>query len=380
MATSLEILLAQPRGFCAGVERAIDSVEQALARFGTPLHVFHEIVHNGQVVEDLRQRGVVFVDDVSQVPRGEALVFSAHGVADAVLQAAQQRGLRIIDATCPLVSKVHQQVRQYSADGRRVILIGQVGHDEVEGTRGVSAAEPLEVVGSAADIAALDWPADTRAAYVTQTTLSIDDTAEMIDALRQRWPDLQGPNTSDICYASQNRQFAVRALARQVDAVLVVGARHSANAARLREVAEQAGVRAWLIEHAQELDPAWLDGLRRVGITAAASTPPALVDALCDRLVALGASPPRALPGELERVRFRLPSSLDTPVLPEQPEQSQTPPRLRPDPTAVRSGLGAHQSSSNSQAGAPIAAQATSCTVADGDTSTWNRRSKVAAK
>lgn len=373
----LEILLAQPRGFCAGVERAIDSVEQALARFGTPLHVFHEIVHNRQVVEDLRQRGVVFVDDVGQVPRGEVLVFSAHGVADAVLDAAQARGLRVIDATCPLVSKVHQQVRQYSADGRRVILIGQVGHDEVEGTRGVATSQPLSVVGTAADIAALDWPADTRAAYVTQTTLSIDDTADMIDRLRQRWPDLQGPNTSDICYASQNRQFAVRALARQVDAVLVVGARHSANAARLREVAEQAGVRAWLIEQADELDPAWLVGLQRVGITAAASTPPALVDALCDRLVALGASSPRALPGEVERVRFRLPAGLDTPVLPEQPHE---PPRLHPGPATVMSALGAHQSSSNSQAAAPIAAQATSCTRDAGDTRTWNKRSKVAAK
>lgn len=373
----LEILLAQPRGFCAGVERAIDSVERALARFGAPLHVFHEIVHNRQVVEDLRRRGVVFVDDVAQVPRGEVLVFSAHGVADAVLEAAQARGLRVIDATCPLVSKVHQQVRQYSADGRRVILIGQVGHDEVEGTRGVAAAEPLAVVGSAADIAALDWPGDTRAAYVTQTTLSIDDTAGLIDVLRQRWPDLQGPNTSDICYASQNRQFAVRALARQVDAVLVVGARHSANAARLREVAEQAGVRAWLIEEANELDPAWLAGVRQVGITAAASTPPALVDALCDRLVALGASAPRALPGEVERVRFRLPAGLDTPALPEQP---CAPPRLHPGPPAVMSALGAHQSSSNSQAGAPIAAQATSCTLEAGDTSAWNRRSKVAAK
>ncbi|MBQ0960508.1 4-hydroxy-3-methylbut-2-enyl diphosphate reductase [Ideonella sp. 4Y11] len=378
MATQpLQILLAQPRGFCAGVERAIDSVERALARFGAPLHVFHEIVHNRQVVDDLRGRGVVFVNDVAQVPRGEVLVFSAHGVADSVLDAAQARGLRVIDATCPLVSKVHQQVRQYSADGRRVILIGQAGHDEVEGTRGVAAAEPLEVVGSAADIAALNWPADTRAAYVTQTTLSIDDTAGLIDTLRQRWPDLQGPNTSDICYASQNRQFAVRALARQVDAVLVVGARHSANAARLREVAEQAGVPAWLIEHVGELNPAWLDGLQRVGITAAASTPPSLVDALCDRLVALGASAPRALPGEVERVRFRLPAGLDTPALPEQP---RAPPRLHPGPPAVMSALGAHQSSSNSQAGAPIAAQATSSTLDEGDTSAWNRRSKVAAK
>ncbi len=356
----MEVLLAQPRGFCAGVERAIETVRRALARYGAPLHVFHEIVHNTQVVDALRAQGAVFVDRVDAVPEGAVLVISAHGVGRSVRQQAAERRLRLIDATCPLVTKVHVQARQYAAEGRRVVLIGHAGHDEVEGTRDALAA-PLTVVGSVAEVQALDLPRYTAMAYVTQTTLSVDDTRELIAALAARWPRLRGPRVTDICYATQNRQTAVRALAARVDLVLVVGSAGSSNACRLQEVAAQAGTRAHRVTDADELDRAWFGPeVRRVGITAGASTPEHVVQQVCQRLMAWGAGAPRTLPGELEQVHFRLPAGVD----------DETDPGEAPYDQRI----------SNSQDGAPIAMQAVSTTRVRGCTSDWNRRSNVAAK
>jgi 4-hydroxy-3-methylbut-2-en-1-yl diphosphate reductase len=306
----MQVLLAQPRGFCAGVVRAVDIVQRALQRHGAPVYVFHEIVHNGHVVADLRGRGAVFVDDLDDVPPGAVTVFSAHGVANAVVRRAQERRLQVIDATCPLVTKVHLQARQQAALGRQVIIIGHAGHDEVEGTRG-AIDSVAHVVGDVQDVAALPLPVDAAVSYVTQTTLSMDDTREVIQALEQRFPALQGPKLADICYATQNRQNAVRDLARQVELVLVVGSRNSSNSCRLKEVARSRGVMAHLIEQASEIDPAWLHGVQRVGVTAGASTPEALVVGVCERLVALGARSVNALPGEPERVHFRLPAGLE---------------------------------------------------------------------
>ncbi len=311
----MDVLLAQPRGFCAGVVRAVEIVERALALHGAPVHVFHEIVHNGHVVADLRARGAVFVDQVDAVPVGAVLVFSAHGVADAVVQAARERHLRVIDATCPLVSKVHVQARRYAQTGRRVIIIGHRGHDEVEGTLG-SIGAPAQVVSDVADVQRLALPADAALAYVTQTTLSVDDTREVIAALESRFASIQGPQIGDICYATQNRQNAVRRLARQVDLLLVVGSRNSSNSCRLREVAQGCGVSSWLIEQADEIDPAWLRGVTRIGVTAGASTPESLVIGVCRRLAALGAGPARQMAGEPERVHFRLPPELVDDVAP----------------------------------------------------------------
>ena len=305
----MEVLLAQPRGFCAGVSRAIEIAERALELNGAPVYVFHEIVHNRHVVDDLAARGAVFVDDIEQIPPGSLTIFSAHGVSTAVVASARARSLRVIDATCPLVSKVHLQAQRYSKRGHAIIVVGHAGHEEVEGTRG-SVDGPVHVVGTLDEIAALPMPAGTPVAYVTQTTLSVDDTRELIAALEARYPDIVGPGLDDICYATLNRQRAVRGLAGAVDMVLVVGSANSSNANRLREVAEGQGVPAHLVERAAELDPAWFQGRRRIGVTAGASTPELLVQAVCARLRELGAAVIRELPGPAETMRFRLPEEL----------------------------------------------------------------------
>lgn len=306
---SADVLLAEPRGFCAGVVRAIDVVEQALELHGAPVHVFHEIVHNGHVVRTLERRGAIFVDHITDIPHGAVTVFSAHGVSQRVVSEAAARELKVIDATCPLVAKVHLQAQRYASRGCTVIIIGHVGHDEVEGTLG-SIDGPALVVSTVADVLLLQLPPETLLAYVTQTTLSVDDTRDIIAALVERYPQIQGPALSDICYATQNRQATVRVMARLVDVVLVVGARNSSNSCRLREVAEQQGVPAWLIEDASQIDPTWLLGTRCIGLTAGASTPEVLVQDVARRLRELGARSTERLPGKAEDVSFRLPSGL----------------------------------------------------------------------
>jgi len=305
----LQVLLAQPRGFCAGVVRAITIVERALELHGAPVYVYHEIVHNRRVVEDLRARGAVFVDTIADVPRGALLIFSAHGVGNAVVAEARERGLEVIDATCPLVSRVHARAQRYARLGYEIVVVGHPGHEEVVGTVGAVDGR-AHVVASCADVAALPIDPGARVAYVTQTTLSLDDTGEIIAALRARFAGLVGPALEDICYATQNRQRAVRALAAEVDVVLVVGARNSSNSTRLAEVARQYGCRAHLVADADELEPAWFADVGRVGITAGASTPEVLVQGVRDRLLALGAGSVRELPGTRERVSFRLPPAL----------------------------------------------------------------------
>jgi 4-hydroxy-3-methylbut-2-enyl diphosphate reductase len=305
----MDVVLAQPRGFCAGVARAIEIVERALARYGAPVYVYHEIVHNGHVVDDLASRGAVFVDEIASIPQGAVTVFSAHGVSHAVVAEAQVRGLRVVDATCPLVTKVHVQAQRYSRRGHTVVVVGHAGHEEVVGTTG-SVDGPVHVVGTLEDVAALPMPRDAPIAYVTQTTLSLDDTRELIEALEARYPAIVGPGLDDICYATLNRQRSTRAMARQVDLVLVVGARNSSNSNRLREVALQQGVPAYLVQTAADLDPAWLAGAGRVGVTAGASAPELLVQDVCARLVELGAGTVRELPGLAETVKFRLPEAL----------------------------------------------------------------------
>jgi 4-hydroxy-3-methylbut-2-en-1-yl diphosphate reductase len=305
----MQIVLAQPRGFCAGVVRAVAIVEQALGRFGAPVYVFHEIVHNGHVVADLRARGAVFVDDIDAIPTGAVAIFSAHGVADAVVRQAEARRLRIVDATCPLVARVHQRAQRYARLGFAVVIVGHRGHEEVVGTMG-SVEVPMYLVENLDDARALELPPGARVAYVTQTTLSLDDTREIIAELQRRFPGIEGPALDHICYATQNRQNAVRTLAAMVDRVLVVGARNSSNSNRLREVAAQMGVPALLIQDASEIDDAWLRGSRAVGITAGASTPEVLVSAVCARLRELGATAIRSAPGPVEQVTFRLPPGL----------------------------------------------------------------------
>lgn len=305
----MNVLLAQPRGFCAGVARAVDIAEQALERFGAPVYVFHEIVHNGHVVRDLASRGAIFVDDIADIPEGAVTVFSAHGVSRSVVDEADRRRLQVIDATCPLVTKVHLQADRYSQRGYTIIVVGHAGHEEVEGTRG-SVTGPVHVVGTVEEIDALPVSASTPVAYVTQTTLSLDDTRELIAALRERFPDIVGPGLDDICYATQNRQRAVQQLARRVDLVIVVGARNSSNTNRLQEVAADHGVPARLIEHADEIELIWLDGVEHVGVTAGASTPEHLVQGVCKKLQQLGAGSIRELPGIVETIRFRLPEML----------------------------------------------------------------------
>jgi len=305
----MQLLLANPRGFCAGVVRAIAIVERALELHGAPVYVFHEIVHNGHVVAGLRDRGAIFVDEIDAIPPGAVTIFSAHGVANTVLRQARSRGLNVIDATCPLVAKVHLQAQRYARLGYAIVVIGHRGHEEVEGTVGAIDA-PVHVVMTLADIERLPLAADVPIAYVTQTTLSLDDTRELIAALERRFASIVGPDVDDICYATQNRQNAVRFVARQVDLVLVVGARNSSNTSRLREVAAQQGVPAHHVQDASEIDPDWLTQVARVGITAGASTPEVLVRGVCERLVELGARSVRQIEGVAETVSFRLPAAL----------------------------------------------------------------------
>jgi 4-hydroxy-3-methylbut-2-enyl diphosphate reductase len=306
---TLRVLLAQPRGFCAGVERAIEIVERALAIHGPPVYVRHEIVHNQRVVENLRARGARFVREIDEIPEGAVTIFSAHGVARLVEDGAAARSLQTIDATCPLVSKVHHEGRRYASRSFEVVLIGHAGHPEVVGTMG-QIDGTVHLVTCVEDVAHLR-PADPdKLAYVTQTTLSVDDTRDIIAALRARFPAIVGPDTRDICYATQNRQTAVRALAADVDLLLVVGARNSSNSNRLREIGETAGIPAYLLENADGLDPAWLDGVESVGISAGASAPEELVQELLERLRASYDIVLETLSGVHENVQFRLPESV----------------------------------------------------------------------
>ena len=305
----LKVVLAQPRGFCAGVERAIDIVERALIKYGAPVYVRHEIVHNQRVVETLRARGAVFVEEVDEIPPGAITIFSAHGVAERVVDDADGRKLHVIDATCPLVAKVHKEGQRYASKGIEVVLIGHLGHPEVEGTMG-RIPGPVHLVSSIDDVASLSPEDPDRLAYVTQTTLSVDDTREIIEALRTRFPSITGPDTRDICYATQNRQTAVRDLAQSVDMILVVGAANSSNSNRLREIGADLGKPSYLIADSDALDPAWLDGVETVGITAGASAPEDLVQEVIQALGQWRAVRVGALDGVEENVHFRLPKEL----------------------------------------------------------------------
>ena len=304
-----KIFLAQPRGFCAGVTRAIDIVERALARFGAPVYVFHEIVHNQFVVNELRGKGAIFVDSLTDIPEKSLTIFSAHGVSQEVRRVADAKLLRVIDATCPLVTKVHTQAQRYAKKGYALVMIGHAGHEEVEGTIG-SVDIPVHLVSAIGDVAKLTEGMHEPIAYVTQTTLSMDDTRDIIDALTQRYPHIEGPHVDDICYATQNRQTAVRALAEQVDMVLVVGARNSSNSNRLREVAASQNTPAYLVQDETELQPAWLLGVSKIGITSGASTPEVLVNRVIHALSHHTSQQVIALPGVQEDVVFRLPLAL----------------------------------------------------------------------
>ena len=305
----MKVILAKPRGFCAGVERAIEIVERALEKYGAPVYVRHEIVHNRHVVDSLRDKGARFVDELDEIPPGGITVFSAHGVSQKVEDEAALRSLPVIDATCPLVSKVHHEAQRYANSGRDIVLIGHDGHPEVEGTMGRIDGK-VYLVATPDDVAALDVRDPTRLSYVTQTTLSVDDTRSVIDALKERFPQISGPDTKDICYATQNRQRAVRELAKLVDVILVVGAQNSSNSSRLKELAVEMGIRAYLIADATVLDPEWLSGADAVGVTAGASAPEHLVQQLVDRLKELGATAVEILPGVEENVRFKMPPEL----------------------------------------------------------------------
>jgi 4-hydroxy-3-methylbut-2-enyl diphosphate reductase len=305
----LGVVLAQPRGFCAGVVRAIDIVERALTKYGPPVYVRHEIVHNKFVVESLKAKGARFVENVTEIPDGAVAIFSAHGVSKIVEREASDRNLPVIDATCPLVTKVHNQGKRYVGQGRTVILIGHAGHPEVEGTMG-QIPGTVVLVQTVADVERLDIPTDAPVAYVTQTTLSVDDTRDIIAALTRRFSDIQGPDTRDICYATQNRQSAVRDLCKVADLLLVVGATNSSNSNRLREIGEEVGIPSYLIADGGELDPAWLEGVETVGITAGASAPEVLVNDVIDALRRLRIVDVTTLPGREENITFRLPAEV----------------------------------------------------------------------
>lgn len=307
-----EILLAQPRGFCAGVDRAIDIVERALEEFGAPIYVRHEIVHNAYVVDDLRHKGAIFIEELADVPAGNTVIFSAHGVSKAIQAEAEARGLRVFDATCPLVTKVHVEVAKMRREGREIIMIGHDGHPEVEGTMG-QAEEGMHLVETVDDVETLQVKDPELLAYVSQTTLSVDDTADIISALKRRFPHIAEPKKGDICYATTNRQEAVKFMAPQVDVVIVVGSPNSSNSNRLREVAEKKGVAAYMIDNALQVDPAWIDDKHRVGVTAGASAPEVLVQAVIERLKMLGAKSVRPLPGVEENVTFPMPKGLSVP-------------------------------------------------------------------
>ena len=305
----MQVLLAQPRGFCAGVDRAIEIVERALQLHGAPIYVRHEVVHNKFVVDDLRAKGAVFIEDLSQVPAGSTVIFSAHGVSQAVRREAEAHGLKVFDATCPLVTKVHVEVAKMRAGGREIIMIGHRGHPEVEGTMGQSQGG-IYLVETPADVARLEVADASRLAFVTQTTLSVDDAREIIDALKQRFPKIVGPKKDDICYATQNRQDAVKALALQCDVVIVVGSPNSSNSNRLREVAANHGVAAYMVDNAAELNPQWVAGKARVGVTAGASAPEILVRQVIEKLRNLGAESVEEVQGISETVTFPVPKSL----------------------------------------------------------------------
>jgi len=305
----MQILLANPRGFCAGVDRAIEIVERALALHGAPIYVRHEVVHNKFVVEGLKAKGAIFIEDMADVPSGSILIFSAHGVPQAVRREAEARHLTVFDATCPLVTKVHIEVSRMREQGKEVVMIGHKGHPEVEGTMGQSSGG-MYLVETPQDVAQLQVQDEQNLAYVTQTTLSVDDASAIIAALKTRFPFITGPKKDDICYATQNRQDAVKALAQQCDLVIVVGSPNSSNSNRLREVAQNLGVAAYLVDNAAELKPEWLQGKQRVGVSAGASAPEVLVDEVIARLQALGAGEVRELAGIEENVVFQLPKAL----------------------------------------------------------------------
>ena len=304
-----EILLANPRGFCAGVERAIEIVERALQRFGAPIYVRHEVVHNKFVVDDLRNKGAIFVDELDEVPAGNTVIFSAHGVSLAVREEAEQRGLRVFDATCPLVTKVHIEVARMRDQGREIVMIGHKGHPEVEGTIG-QADSGIHLVETPDDVAKLKVADPEKLAYVTQTTLSVDDAENIVNALRSRFPTIAGPKKDDICYATQNRQDAVKFMTPYADVVFVVGSKNSSNSNRLREVAELRGVPAYLVDNAAGIDPGWVEGKRRIGVSAGASAPEVLVEEVIARLKELSGGAVRNLDGVPERVTFPLPKEL----------------------------------------------------------------------
>lgn len=306
----MEILLANPRGFCAGVNRAIQIVDRALELFGAPIYVRHEVVHNRHVVEDLRARGAIFVEELDEVPDAATVIFSAHGVPIAVRQNAAARGLSVFDATCPLVTKVHMEVKKYSRDGMEMVLIGHAGHPEVEGTMGQVEEGMMYLVSNVADVATLAPRNPEKLAYITQTTLSMDDTAEVIIALRARFPLIEGPKKDDICYATQNRQDAVKSLAPGVDILLVVGAPNSSNSSRLAELGTRLGTPTHLIEDAQQLNREWFDTVEKIGISAGASAPESLVQEIIDTLLSWGARIPKETPGVEEKVTFSLPLAL----------------------------------------------------------------------
>jgi 4-hydroxy-3-methylbut-2-enyl diphosphate reductase len=304
-----EILLAQPRGFCAGVDRAIEIVERALQQFGAPIYVRHEIVHNTYVVEDLRAKGAVFIEELADVPAGNTVIFSAHGVSKAIQAEAAERGLTVFDATCPLVTKVHMEVAKMRREGREIVMIGHAGHPEVEGTMGQT-EEGMHLVETVEDVQNLAVANPELLAYVSQTTLSVDDTAEIIAALRERFPAIAEPKKADICYATTNRQEAVKFMAPQVDVVIVVGSPNSSNSNRLRELAEKKGVPAFMVDNAALIDPLWVTGRQRIGVTAGASAPEVLVQAVIGRLKEIGARSVRVLDGIEESVTFPLPKGL----------------------------------------------------------------------
>ena len=304
-----EIILAEPRGFCAGVDRAIDIVEHALSKFGAPIYVRHEIVHNTHVVNDLRSRGAIFIEDLSDVPPGATLVFSAHGVPKAVEHEAERRGFRVFDATCPLVTKVHVEVAKLHREGYEFIMIGHKGHPEVEGTMG-QLSEGIHLVEDVDDVATVQPSQSERLAVVTQTTLSVDDAAEIMAAVQKRFPQIRPPKQQDICYATQNRQDAVKLLSPQVDIVIVVGSPSSSNSNRLRDVSQKYGTPSYMVDHADELQAAWFDGKQRIGLTAGASAPDILVQQVITRLRALGAVSVRTLDGIQETIKFPLPKGL----------------------------------------------------------------------
>jgi 4-hydroxy-3-methylbut-2-enyl diphosphate reductase len=301
--------LANPRGFCAGVDRAIEIVKGALERYGAPVYVLHEIVHNKHVLEDLESRGTVFVRSLAEIPGGGVTIFSAHGVSDAIVREGRERGLKVIDATCPLVTKVHNQAIHYANNGREVILIGHPGHPETEGTQGRIPGK-VHILSTVEEVQALEVADPTKLAYVTQTTLSVDDTRDAIEALTQRFPAIQGPDVTDICYATQNRQNAVKGLLPNVQLLLVVGSANSSNSNRLRELGERHGVPSYLVDHPDQIREEWVEGVKEVGVTAGASAPESLVKLVLNRLKKMGVGECHEMPGKLETVVFQMPAEL----------------------------------------------------------------------